>query len=93
MRNLIPYFLLLLLGTWGIGLPTSVRASELLPDYTLFHRVGLGAQAAVVTCLVQDTEGLLWAGSDRGLFCYDGYKAQQCFEYGTRQNTRIYCGF
>ena len=92
MRNLILYFLFLLFGTWGIGLPTSVRASELLPDYTLFHRVGLGAQAAVVTCLVQDTEGLLWAGSDRGLFCYDGYTAQQCFEYGTRQNTRIYCG-
>ena len=92
MRNAILYSLFLLLSIWTAGFPTSGRATELLQDYALFHRVGLGVHAAVVTCLVQDMEGLLWVGSDKGLFCYDGYTAQQCFEYGTQQNTRIYCG-
>ncbi len=91
MRNQLLH-IILLLGLWALGCPTSGRATELLPDYALFHRIEPGSEGAVVTCLVQDTEGLLWVGSDRGLFCYDGYTAQQCFEYGTRQNTRIYCG-
>ena len=91
MRNQLLY-IILLLGLWTLGYPTSGRANRLLPNYTLFHRIEMGSEGTVVTCLVQDTEGVLWAGTDRGLYSYDGYASQPCFEYGTRHNTRIYCG-
>ena len=35
---------------------------------------------------------LIWIGSNKGLFSYDGYSTQQHFTYGERNNTRIYCG-
>ena len=41
---------------------------------------------------LQDTQGLIWIGSDKGLFGYDGYSTQPHFIFGERSNTRIYCG-
>lgn len=42
---------------------------------TIDHRNGLNASA--VNCIVQDGTGLIWFGTDRGLFSYDGYQARQ----------------
>jgi ligand-binding sensor domain-containing protein/signal transduction histidine kinase/CheY-like chemotaxis protein len=38
------------------------------------HRLGLNASA--VNCVVQDGQGLIWLGTDRGLFSFDGYQAR-----------------
>lgn len=35
---------------------------------------------------------MIWVGSDKGLFSYDGYSAQPHFGFGEKSNTRIYCG-
>lgn len=82
-------FIACLLALW---LPLPLQADEPWPDYAVFHRIELGEEASAVTCLLQDTEGVLWIGSDRGLFNYDGYSVQPFFEFGTSANTHIYCG-
>lgn len=61
-------------------------------NYQQFENIYLGAEASVISCFLQDSEGLIWIGSNKGLFSYDGYSTQQHFTYGERNNTRIYCG-
>lgn len=61
-------------------------------NYQQFDNIYLGAEASVISCFLQDSEGLIWVGSNKGLFSYDGYSTQQHFTYGERSNTRIYCG-
>jgi len=38
------------------------------------HRLGLDASA--VYCVVQDNNGLIWLGTNRGLYSFDGYQAR-----------------
>ncbi|WP_296121461.1 hypothetical protein [uncultured Bacteroides sp.] len=38
------------------------------PDYRLFQNISLGAEASVISCFLQDTQGLMWIDSDKGLF-------------------------
>ena len=59
-------------------------------NYQQFENSYLGAEASVISCFLQDSEGLIWIGSNKGLFSYDGYSTQQHFTYGERNNTRIY---
>ena len=61
-------------------------------NYQQFDNIYLGAEASVISCFLQDSEGLIWVGSNKGLFSYDGYSTQQHFTYGECNNTRIYCG-
>lgn len=61
-------------------------------NYQQFDNMYLGAEASVISCFLQDSEGLIWIGSNKGLFSYDGYSMQQHFTYGEYSNTRIYCG-
>ena len=71
-------------------LPCHMWAQKL--DYRLFQNISLGTEASVISCFLQDTQGLIWIGSDKGLFSYDGYSTQPHFIFGERSNTRIYCG-
>lgn len=61
-------------------------------NYRQFDNIYLGAEASVISCFLQDSEGLVWIGSNKGLFSYDGYSTQPHFTYGEHSNTRIYCG-
>lgn len=61
-------------------------------DYRSFDNINLGTEASVISCFLQDTQGLLWIGSNKGLFSYDGYSTQPHFTFDQRSNTRIYCG-
>lgn len=61
-------------------------------NYQQFDNIYPGAEASVISCFLQDSEGLIWIGSNKGLFSYDGYATQPHFTYGERNNTRIYCG-
>nr|MDA3852819.1 hybrid sensor histidine kinase/response regulator [Bacteroidales bacterium] len=60
--------------------------------YWTFDNVNLGTGASVISCFFQDSQGLIWAGSDKGLFSYDGYSVKSHFSVDTKNNTQIYCG-
>lgn len=81
------FFIFILLR---IVLPFNMKAQK--PDYRLFENISLGTEASVISCFLQDTQGLIWIGSNKGLFSYDGYTAQPHFTFGERSNTRVYCG-
>lgn len=61
-------------------------------NYQTFENIHLSAGASMVGCFVQDSQGLIWVGSDKGLYSYDGYSTQQHYTLGENNNTRIYCG-
>lgn len=61
-------------------------------NYQQFENIYLGTEASVISCFLQDSEGMIWIGSNKGLFSYDGYSTQQHFTYGELTNTCIYCG-
>ena len=84
------FLLLLLLILLQITLP--VKLSGQKPDYRLFDNISLGTEASVINCFLQDTQGLIWIGSNKGLFSYDGYSTQPHFTFAKRNNTQIYCG-
>ncbi len=60
-------------------------------NYQLFENIRLGSEASVVNSFIQDRQGMMWIGTDKGLFSYDGYSVQPHFTYGERNNSRIYC--
>ncbi len=60
--------------------------------YQLFENIGQDTEASAVSCFLQDDEGMMWIGSSRGLYSYDGYSTQVHFEFDRRSNSRIYCG-
>ena len=80
-------FLFILLQIW---LPCTLVGQK--SDYRLFDNISLGTEASVISCFLQDTQGLIWIGSNKGLFSYDGYSSQPHFTFGERSNTCIYCG-
>jgi len=86
MRRYI-LFLILLLSTIF-----SCRAGGQGRGCLSFENIDLGTEASVISCFLQDTQGLMWIGSDKGLFSYDGYTEQAHFTLGGTGNTRIYCG-
>lgn len=56
------------------------------------HRLGMDASA--VNCVVQDTHGLIWLGTDRGLFSFDGYQARHYSakaQLGQANDGVVYC--
>lgn len=61
-------------------------------NYQLFENITLGRNAAVAGSFMQDDQGMIWIGTDKGLFSYDGYTSGQHFTFGERNNSRIYCG-
>jgi len=61
-------------------------------NYQTFENIGLGNGASVISCFLQDNQGLIWIGSDKGLYSYDGYSPQSHFTFDTPTNTHIYCG-
>ncbi len=56
------------------------------------HRLGLDASA--VNCIIQDYQGMIWMGTDRGLYNFDGYMARH-YVSGDQENHAsngvIYC--
>ncbi len=44
-------------------------------------------QKRMVNCLFKDSEGLLWAGTNSGLFCYDGFRVKHYTTNPNQKNT------
>ncbi|HET6559246.1 MAG TPA: two-component regulator propeller domain-containing protein, partial [Prolixibacteraceae bacterium] len=56
------------------------------------HRLGMDASA--VNCVVQDNQGLIWLGTDRGLYSFDGFHARHYaagMKQGQGNDGIIYC--
>ncbi len=83
-------YFLILLPLWLVALP--LRAENIQIFHSSFERIVPDANATAISCLLQDELGLVWMGSDKGLYSFDGYQAQSHFERGQRNNSRIYCG-
>lgn len=49
-----------------------------------------GIEASSIHSLAQDKQDLIWIGTNKGLFSYDGYSTQQHFTYGGTENTLIH---
>lgn len=60
--------------------------------YGRFDHVQPAPGASVIGCMVQDTLGMMWIGTNKGLFSYDGHTTRPRFEFGKQSHTRIYCG-
>jgi ligand-binding sensor domain-containing protein/CheY-like chemotaxis protein/AraC-like DNA-binding protein/nitrogen-specific signal transduction histidine kinase len=59
------------------------------PAYRSFENIILSAEATSVTCVTQDCQGLIWMGSNRGLYSYDGFSTQA--HSSDETNTQVYC--
>jgi ligand-binding sensor domain-containing protein/AraC-like DNA-binding protein len=58
-------------------------------DYQNFENIVLNAEASSVNCFAQDYQGLMWMGTNRGLYSYDGFSAQSHSSPAT--NNQVYC--
>lgn len=55
-----------------------------------FFNISINAEASTIYSFTQDSLGLMWVGTNKGLFSYDGYSTQQHFVYGENSNTAVY---
>ena len=65
-------------------------------NYQAFDNIYLNSDASIINCFIQDKQGLVWFGSDKGLFSYNGYTVQHHFypygEMNKLTNQMINCG-
>lgn len=61
-------------------------------NYQLFDNTLLSPEAHSVRCFLQDEQGLLWMGTNKGLFSYDGYRSSPHFSPGSPESLTIHCG-
>lgn len=86
MYNKLIYFICFFISGFTISLSGQGNS------FQTFENIHLSPDAAVVGCLLQDVQGLMWIGTDKGLYSYDGYSPRQHYIFGENNNTRIYCG-
>lgn len=60
--------------------------------YQSFDNFILSNEANSVRLFLQDEQGLMWIGSNNGLYSFDGYNSFPHFEPGSPQNCVINCG-
>ncbi|MBP6611599.1 MAG: hybrid sensor histidine kinase/response regulator, partial [Paludibacter sp.] len=65
-------------------------------NYRAFDNILLSSEASKINCFIQDRHGLVWFGSNKGLFSYNGYNVQHHFhpysENNIEANQIINCG-
>jgi signal transduction histidine kinase/ligand-binding sensor domain-containing protein/DNA-binding response OmpR family regulator len=57
----------------------------------IFDNYKLDAGANSVRCFIQDSQGLMWIGTNKGLYSFDGYTACPRFTAGNNTNVVISC--
>jgi signal transduction histidine kinase/ligand-binding sensor domain-containing protein/DNA-binding response OmpR family regulator len=64
--------------------------------YNEYYNISLSPDASIVNCFIQDKQGCIWLGSNKGLFSYNGYSVQHHFhpykEIENQANQMINCG-
>lgn len=61
-------------------------------NYGTFDNITLLPEATFIGFFTQDPTGVMWIGSDQGLYSYDGYTAQAHYKTGTPSNAKLHCG-
>lgn len=67
---------------------TVARAAAAEPVFEFENMAPQDAQT--VYSVAQDATGMMWVGTENGLYSYDGYGFNACFTHGERSNTRVY---
>ena len=62
-----------------------------IPIYKSFDNIFPDAEANSITSFIQDEDGMIWIGTNKGIYNYDGYNSYPHFSTGDKSNTRIYC--
>jgi signal transduction histidine kinase/ligand-binding sensor domain-containing protein/AraC-like DNA-binding protein len=60
--------------------------------YQTYENTTINPEANAIHWIQQDTQGLLWLGTNKGLFSFDGYESIPHFQIGSPTNTQIKCG-
>lgn len=60
------------------------------PAFQSFTNIIPSTEVSSVYSFAQDGQGLIWLGTHKGLFCYDGYACQQYYAPGEKSNTLIH---
>ncbi|MEJ5146434.1 two-component regulator propeller domain-containing protein [Sphingobacterium sp. MYb388] len=84
MMRIVYSFLLVFLSFFN----SSVFGQAL--DFQFFKNIGLGTKASTVHCFAQDSLGILWLGSNNGLYSYDGYSLHAPTDAAVQYQTFIY---
>lgn len=87
--HLLGAIILLWMVSISSAYPHGVKYHEFI---TIDRNVGL--DASVVYCMVQDNQGMVWMGTNQGLYSFDGYTAQyhaSISETGQSINGVVYC--
>jgi ligand-binding sensor domain-containing protein len=82
-------------GNWFLSVyillfPLAVAGQE--GAFNRFQNIYPENGPMAVTCFMQDPQGLIWFGTDKGLYSYDGYSAKAHYKFDEPGNTRINCG-
>ena len=74
--------------------PFLLAAAEM--NYDNLYDVGFVSDAFQARCFVQDGDGFIWIGTNKGLCSYDGYNVRQHYRNGAPDNVQIhslvFCG-
>ncbi|MDR1558068.1 MAG: response regulator [Tannerellaceae bacterium] len=69
----------------------SVAYGQSSVNYRMYEHILLSREALSVRCFLQDTQGMIWVGSDKGLFSYDGFTPHPHFDYGDSTSLPVNC--
>ncbi|MDR2954665.1 MAG: hybrid sensor histidine kinase/response regulator, partial [Prevotella sp.] len=59
-------------------------------NYQSFTNILPSPDASTIYSFAQDSQGLIWIGTNKGLFSNDGYSSRQHFSYGESSNTSVH---
>lgn len=85
MRNILTAVIIF------ITVATSALYGQSSP-YMQFNRMHTNTDASVIGCIMQDSTGMMWLGTNKGLYSYDGYSFFQHKQDKGYYEIRIYCG-
>ncbi len=60
--------------------------------YKTFRQIPMGADASMIADIIQDRSGMIWMGTNNGLYSYDGYTVYAHNKGPRYLKTHIYCG-
>lgn len=61
-------------------------------SYQSFENIYMDADASTISSFIQDSQGVMWIGTVKGLYSYDGYSSQAHFSSENGTDVQIHCG-
>lgn len=83
-KQIIISFILLIMAALGY-------TTAQVKDYDFFENIKLNNKALQINSIVQDAQGLIWIGTEKGLYSFDGYSSQKHFSDEQEHRIQIHC--